>query len=125
MAEFQEVMRQGKRMCERRDACGSCPIFKAKISCPVVCYEDDRPLVNAERIIMEWAAEHPELRYPTWEEWQSTNFAKSDCAARPCMFMHCKNHDECKKKTCMNHPIPADIANKLGIQPITEERVDK
>lgn len=119
MAEFQEVMRQGKRMCERRDACGSCPIFKAKISCPVVCYEDDRPLVNAERIIMEWAAEHPESRYPTWNEWYQECFPDAPLKCRRA-FMY----TSCGTRTCdecLSEPIPADIAQKLGIKPIMEK----
>lgn len=122
MAEFQEVMRQWARMCRSTSIHSACPLSHAGFKCDTVpMYEFDR----IEKIIMDWAAEHPETRYPTWNEWRLTNFTKSDCAVRPCMFMHCKNHDECKKKTCMNHPIPADIAKKLGIQPITEERVDK
>lgn len=122
MAEFQEVIKQKLRMCRIFQMCSDCPIYKAGVRCSRTTINNSEKI---ERVIMDWAAEHPEPRYPTWEEWQSTNFTKSDCAARPCMFMHCKNHDECKKKTCMNHPIPADIAQKLGIQPITEERVDK
>lgn len=120
MAEFQEVMRQGKRMCERRDACGSCPIFKAKISCPVVCYENDRPLVNAERIIMEWAAEHPEPRYPTWEEWQKATFPE---ARNQICINHFAPPTNCRLgcKLCRREPIPAEIAQKLGIQPIEEK----
>lgn len=123
MAEFQEVMRQGKRMCERRDACVSCPIFNAKIGCPVVCYEDDRLMADVERIIMDWAAEHPEPRYPTWKEWYQECLPDAPLKCRRA-FMY----TSCGTRTCdacLSEPIPADIAQKLGIKPITEERVDK
>lgn len=118
MAEFQEVMRLGKRMCERRDACGSCPIFKARISCPVVCYEDVGSLAEVERIIMEWAAAHPEPRYPTWEEWHMQNFPDALHHACPENYMNnvCGSYETCTQ--CCAQPIPADIAQKLGIQPI-------
>ena len=122
MAEFQEVMRQGKRICESCHECEPCPIHKATIACPVVCYEDDCSLAEVERIIMGWATEHPEPRYQTWKEWQEATFPEA-------RNQLCINHfapAECKGCTaCRSKPIPADIAQKLGIQPITEERVDK
>lgn len=120
MAEFLEVMRQGKRLCERCGECESCPIFNAKISCPVVCYEDDRPIADVERIIMDWAAEHPEVRYPTWAEWADSNFPNAYVTIVPCAFTVCPIIDKkCSKSECLNISIPADIAQKLGIQPIT------
>lgn len=120
MAEFLEVMRQGKRMCERRDACVSCPIFNAKIGCPVVCYEDDRLMADVERSIMDWAAEHPEQRYPTWNEWHESNFPGVSSPICPEYFSNniCESHETCTQ--CRAQPIPADIAQKLGIKPITE-----
>ena len=76
---------------------------------------------DAERIVMDWAAENPEPRYPTWKEWQDTNFPNNDALMRPCIFeseeyFECKLEIDCEK--CMNKPIPADIAEKLGIKPI-------
>lgn len=120
MAEFQEVMRQGRRMCERHNACASCPIFKAKITCPVVCYEDDCSLVDVERIILDWAAEHPGPRYPTWEEWNKSNFPEVLRPICPKYFSNvgCKSYETCMQ--CLAQPIPADIAQKLGVKLIEE-----
>lgn len=120
MAEFQEVMRQGKRICESCHECEPCPIHKATIACPVVCYEDDCSLAEVERIIMDWAAEHPEPRYPTWNEWQKANFPDAQEELYPCNFARCpKNPSECFVCDLYRESaIPADIAQKLGIEPI-------
>lgn len=120
MAEFQKVMRQGKRMCKRYGECESCPIFKANISCPVICCESDRSIADVERIIMDWAAAHPETRYPTWREWQMQNFPYALHRVCPASYMNsCGVHETCTQ--CCAQPIPADIAKKLGIEPVTEE----
>lgn len=75
---------------------------------------------------MDWAAEHPETRYPTWKEWSDSTFPDAYVQIAPCAFMACPIIDKkCSKSECLNIPIPEDIAKKLGIQPITEERVDK
>ena len=121
MTEFQEVMRQGQRMCKRFKTRGHCPIYDAKLPCPFIDVTNDKNDV-IERIIMGWATEHPEPRYPTWKEWQEATFPEA-------RNQLCINHfasAECKGcAACRSKPIPADIAQKLGIQPITEERVDK
>lgn len=76
---------------------------------------------RVDNIVMDWAAKHPEPRYPTWKEWQDTNFPNNDALMRPCIFeseeyFNCKQEIGCEK--CMNNPIPADIAEKLHINPI-------
>ena len=99
MAEFQEVMRQAKRMCERfgRDcagcgiAGGHCPLGPIPENWDVSDFE------NIERIVMDWAAANPEPKYPTWTEWLRTFSADG---------------------VDLYAPIPADIAEKLGIKPI-------
>lgn len=79
-----------------------------------------------EKEIMDWAAKNPEPRYPTWEEWQKKNFPTAHDAMHPCAFMKREEIEkvrgvECGRISC-NHcarsPIPADIAEKLGIKPI-------
>ena len=120
MAEFQEVMRQRKRMCDSNKRCSECALDRIGIRCNY--YPVDK-LEQIERIIMEWAAEHPEPRYPTWNEWYQECLPDAPFKCRrafmniSCGIRYC---DE-----CLSEPIPADIAKKLGIQPITEERVDK
>ena len=74
-----------------------------------------------EKHIMQWAAEHPEPVYPTWKEWRDKNFSNNDAPMWPCTFetkeyLKCKNFIRCEQ--CINTPIPAHIAAKLGIKPI-------
>lgn len=62
MAEFQEVMRQRKRMCKAMgDICLGCEFYKIGRSTSPRCLQVivDTPY-RAETIIMDWAAEHPE-----------------------------------------------------------------
>ena len=55
---------------------------------------------------MKWAAEHPELVYPTWFEWLSD------------MGLIVKNGDAYEFHFIRaTKYIPADIAQKLGIKP--------
>jgi hypothetical protein len=60
----------------------------------------------------------PELVYPTWKQYWKENFPSG---ATPCpqIFMECECNGECDE--CNNRPIPADIAEKLGVKPIYAE----
>ena len=125
MASFTEVMRQARRMCKiesKKLACKGCP--RKKESCI--------PKTNAtfelgddeayERDVMQWAKEHPEPKYPTWNEWYHKTFP--ECVAnglcfRPCAFILCKS---ISCPDCCNEPIPVEIAVKLGIKPIGGEK---
>ena len=126
MAEFKEVMKQAARMCRAHDECEKCPVNVIADMVPSGCLFGSR--IDAgyiEEKIMSWAAEHPEKIYPTWKEWQDTNFPNNDSLIRPCIFeseeyFNCKEEIGCEK--CMNKPIPAEIAEKLGIKPIQEDR---
>lgn len=76
---------------------------------------------TAERL-RAWAAEHPAPRYPTWREWQNSMFPNRGRNIRPCEFDDNSRFD-CEAKgciQCMDEPIPADIAAKLGIRPMEE-----
>lgn len=127
MASFTEVMRQARRMCKiesKKLGCNGCP--RKRKSCI--------PKTNAtfdlgddeeyERDVMQWAKEHPEPRYQTWKEWWENNFPDAVSCISPCCFMSenewCSvSKIPCKDCTvCRNAPIPAHIAEKLGIQPI-------
>lgn len=123
MAEFVEVMKQARRMCKSIDDCADCPLTD-------LCYFDkymkeyDGSLIQQEAVIMKWAAENPELRFPTWHEWANEQFPDADRSIRTCAFIskeraNCMAQDTCND--CRNQPIPADIAQKLGIQPIPVE----
>lgn len=128
MAGFVEVMRTARRMCNDMDECEVCPLYDGFNEC---CLLSDGPLCHMnsdfaryEADIMKWAAENPENRYPTWREWQKENFPDTDSPMYPCSFIgtanaNCAVQNSCAK--CSNQPIPADIAQKLGIQPIPVE----
>lgn len=126
MAEFSKVMRQAKRMCYYIDNCDECPLEYA-------CNAEEfsaftQPHVSAskmEKLIMDWAAQNPEPRYPTWQEWHDTMFAKSSLEEVPCpkFFLdQARGENLCVESKgctdCWSNPIPADIAEKLGIKPI-------
>ena len=119
MSEFTDVMRQARRMCKAQEDCESCPLWNtANFFCKLdtTCYSDDSAIEN---IIMQWAAKHPEPSYPTWDEWQNSVFPDADGYITPCRFGS-KVRFKCTEKTCYEcreEPIPADIAEKLGIKP--------
>lgn len=126
MAEFFEVMKQIRRMCWSI-SCNNCILPRRSDE---MCILEDAPakltdeeIAEIEAKIMKWAAEHPELRYPTWEEWQRQTFPDALRLILPCTFMgvidgYCSRHN-CHE--CAKHHIPADIAKRLGIQPIAKE----
>ncbi len=111
MAEYSEVIKQFKRMCwyySRDKGQKSCPICTSYPNCNIgqcrkiafeqpSCFED---------IVMAWAAEHPEPVYPTWKEYFAELYG-SGVFGQPLMAVGllCEDH------------IPADIAQKLGIEP--------
>ena len=110
MAEFTEVMHQWARMCEAYDMCKKCALNWEDIQ---FCHVPDTPrgaVDFIERTVMDWAAKNPEPVYPTWFEW----FAQLGLAYKD---------DDCTagghriNVAALSKPIPADIAEKLGIKP--------
>lgn len=110
MAEFQEVIHQTKRICKSVNGnCGKCLL--GAFSCPNNARfdsTDEQKFIEFANAVMTWAAEHPVV-YPTWWEWlfsigAVTRKVKPDVAA---MLID----------TGLLDPIPADIAQKLGIEP--------
>ena len=73
MAEFQEVMRQWRRMCDTYttddaiSCCKGCPM--AERGCGSIYETGNADPDVIERKTMTWAAENPEPVYPTWAEW--------------------------------------------------------
>ena len=108
MAEhsFQEVMKQWHRMCKSiRSDCRECEIYKKALRehccfCNKDTFGEDA-IKSVEIIVMQWAADHPEPVYPTWAEWLHAEGIVN-------LGTYC---DKAFK------PIPADIAQKLGLQP--------
>ena len=126
MAGFVEVMRQAKRMCASyRNDCAGCGLANDASECPFEALPEKWPveshrLAGVERIVMDWADKHPEPRYPTWKEWWKVNFPRSPRPICPLNFMSrseaCGTSENCNE--CLENPIPADIAEKLGIKPM-------
>lgn len=110
MAEFQEVIKNWERMC---DSCHErCELFDGL--CPSVPNTllnfDENDAATIERVVTKWAKEHPV--YPTWEEWlKQTPFI--ECYRDSAGF-------ECRRYNWKT-PIPADIAEKLGLDPVSSQ----
>lgn len=121
MAEFQKVTEEAKRMCWHYTQKGShagCPMYPAcNVSqCRKIAFE--RP-AEFEEHVMAWAAENPEPVYPLWFEWlEKIGVAGRAYDLEP-YFMGDK---EIFQRTAAFtakafEPIPADIAQKLGLKP--------
>lgn len=125
MAEFQEVMRQFDRMCKANAGCYNCPLHEPdgiSDNCSIGAFVNGSERI--EREVMDWAAEHPEPVYPTWEEWLTDMGVFEPLSSNPNMIQ--KNVGQVQLNgipvyamptTKVFVPIPADIAEKLGIQP--------
>lgn len=126
MAEFTEVMRHAKRMCDAivGGRCHECTLWRPETeSCSLYGDDDGVDYADMERRVMAWAAEHPPLRYPTWREWQESTFSGATASVFPCSYVSRADLGCCGVcDTCRNEPIPADIAAKLGIKPIDPDR---
>ena len=120
MAEFKEVAKHIKRMCDiEKGNCRNCKLSSVNNRFKLPCYifTLDYP-EETEEYIMQWAKENPEQRYPTWCEWQNENFPDRERVITLCYF------DTSVKKTCGNtlcsdcvhSEIPEYIAKKLGIE---------
>ena len=118
MADFVQTMKDWRRMCNacqtEKDICGVCGCYPAGNYTPCIMKSmnkeadlepDDLYFERLEKIIKAWAAEHPEPVYGTWMEFIKrfeTGGRKSDDDFIIWMG---------------TTPIPANIAEKLGIEP--------
>ena len=110
MAEFSEVMRQWQRMCKsmqmKNMSCKEDCLLGHNPTCGELEYASLEEIKNAETVIMKWATEHPEPVYPTWSEWlQEIGVAEVGSGM---LSIH---------PAIAEQPIPADMAQKLGIEP--------
>ena len=108
--------------------CDKCPAYKLRSANGVCLVRRIAKVDNCEEQIeglRAWAAEHPVPRYPTWNEWQHSMFPDASEKMIPCSFASMDKFGcagfRCKE--CREQPIPADIADKLGIKPITTAKV--
>ena len=126
MFEFAEVMRQWKRMCMAMDdrekagegyACDLCPL----LGCGAV-YEmsQNHDWGEDAEYVMSWAKEHPEPVYPTWREYlqeQGVLDVEYIPAASSTTSTSKSYVQTVKTLAPFYRSIPADIAEKLGIEP--------
>ena len=112
MAEhsFQEVMKQWRRFCKSHNHCGECE-FDGKGICGEA-HLAKVPMTEIETHIMQWAAEHPEPVYTSWVEWLVEQGVLA--TAKPVPTLTLVAYFGGKNAT---KPIPADIAQKLGLKP--------
>lgn len=119
MADFTEVMRQWGRMCKAlwgeekfAKSCDGCE-FQSKYDrgeieyLPCECKPDEmiQYLKDIERVASEWAAEHPEPVYPTWRDYMLR------------LRLGNLGFDYENDASLLDWNIPADIAEKLDIEP--------
>lgn len=130
MAQFTEVMKQAQRLCAAHNSMCSmrnCPLDGGE-ACRLNVDLDGEDYSDVERVIMDWAAEHPEPVYPSWGEGWKRLFPEADIRRTfcpeffgdkyKCDWCHDDN-DSCEE--CLERPIPAEVAEKLGIKPIVKE----
>ena len=112
MAEFSEVMRQAQRMCDYRrksglrcndcDAVHICGLEIRHVGLDTLCADADA--------VMLWAAEHPEPVYETWFEYLLRIGVIPENAPAGGVYQWIV-------ESIKHKPIPADIAQKLGLKP--------
>lgn len=110
MAEFAQVMKDWRRMCKAYTSnCDKCPL--CNLECGAVPrnikYHTDGQI---EAIVKTWAAKHPEPKYPTWWKYLCMIGLIPDSLGY-------KTLGEVTVEQLMNTEIPADIAQKLGLEP--------
>ena len=100
--EICDFLKSWKRMCNsmtEMNGCEDCPIVRNTHGArcgDMPCEMQD--IESIAREVEKWAAEHPGPVYPTWGTWLAEKFG---------YVLH----------EIMYDPIPADIAQKLGIEP--------
>ena len=106
MAEFSELVRIKKRLCikYKSSGCIGCPINGSMGNlCGIISISgySDNKFMELEEALLSWAAEHPEPVYPSYLE----------------VFWWGHKKTWAEIKDVLASPIPADIAQKLGLQP--------
>ena len=113
MAEFVQTMKDWRRMCKAyttddESCCDGCPLrYIEEHGCGAIFEDDFADVVDwheLERRVVSWAAEHPEPVYPTWREYLMDLILPNSHSGNFATFL-------------LEQYIPADIAQKLGLQP--------
>lgn len=121
MAEFTEVMKQAQRMCLAIRYCQECPAWDDEEGCGV---SPDHTPINGfngiEQRVTAWAENHPEPVYPSWEDGWKQIFPEAVDTPCPAMYGEQYKNAACAEVLCVNcmkRPMPAEIAERLGIHP--------
>lgn len=137
MSEFKIVHRNMVRMCDAMRAedngCAPCPLDG--ICAKFITLSEDA-IATIERVVTQWAAEHPEPVYPKWKDGWKQLFPEADIERVFCpeIFGDKYNCDWCQGRSyddnyscdmCLERPMPAEIAEKLGIKQIAPENPPK
>lgn len=126
MAEFTEIVKQARRLCDyysQNEGCRGCPLSRDKTGgvsnslCRTITSIDAQNAIEIERIVTEWAKEHPEPTYPSWEDAWKSLFPNVSNALCPVWFgEECPSNISCNE--CTKRPMSKEVAEKLGIKPI-------
>lgn len=135
MSEFTETMHDtAVRLSAGRcgNGCDGCPAALWRDSNGACLIRRIAKIGNAEEQVINlqnWAAEHPEPVYPSWEEGWRQLFPEADIRRTFCPETFgdkyrcdwCQDdNDNCDE--CLERPMPAEVAEKLGIKPIAPEK---
>lgn len=113
MAEFAETMQKLRELCKRQKDCRNCTMFIGGLECGASLGSPNLPAGEVERRIVQWEA--AKSKYPSWAQAWKQLFpdAIPPCPAKNFGVNGCDYHcDECRAR-----PMPAEIAEKLGIEP--------
>ena len=133
MSDFVQMMKDWSRICnsvpgksECKSLCSDkesgyvCPLRNNGLCSKTIASLTDKDIISGENIITAWAAEHPEPVYPTWAEW----LIEQGLAEHKTVFSHEYHTDalyvtdfDTALKETVHTPIPANIAEKLGLKP--------
>lgn len=94
------------------DCCKYCPLDHYK-SCGAIWEIEEDTHSNIAETVDAWAEEHPGPQYPTWAELMYDNFIVWRQKNHP----HHANVEKAWFDFTHENPIPADIAEKLGLKP--------
>lgn len=125
MSEFTKTMQDWRRMCNAfvkqydNDCCKYCKLDHLK-SCGAIWEIEEGTYGNIAETVDAWAAENPGPVYPTWAEWM----AEQRLAEYKGRVIHERRENgnyvtkvEAVLSKAAYKPIPADIAEKLGLKP--------
>ena len=114
MAEFIDVIHTIQRFCKRHN--GQCPTcILSTFACPNNARfdkTDEAMFRELEDFVVKWEEAHPEPVYPTWWEWLEDMGIVGKVKSE-----YSEIFDTICVETKMFNPIPADIAEKLGLKP--------